>query len=425
MVAIASLMATTRTSIDTAKTDRYQAKRDTIVQAATDLINERGIRSMTFVDVAQRVNLNTTSITYYFKRKDLLAEAAFEIAMDANEEMVARAANEPTPRARVAKYIELEMERQVGIRRRELPHLARLSEVRALDDPVRDRLGQRYVKTLRTVRRIFGPDTDAATKARNVARAHFLLENVYYLPRWLTVYSDADFDRVRSRIMEIFDGGIAGLRGRWSPHTLELPGPIAPPHQAAPVPQAFLRAATDLINQRGYRGASVDRIASQLDVTKGSFYHHLDAKDDLVLQCFERSHHFISGVQRSALQLDATSRDRLASALNTLLDVQLYGDFPLLRTSSLQALPAELRTQPRRKSDQIAQRFASMLIDGISDGSIRPIDPFIAGQLIMVAINAAYQLRSWAGDQDALTALETYSGILSHGLFDIEDDAAS
>ena len=53
--------------------------------------------------------------------------------------------------------------------------------------------------------------------------------------------------------------------------------------------RAFLLAATRLINELGYRGASVQRIASELNVTKGSFYHHLDAKDDLVAACYRRS----------------------------------------------------------------------------------------------------------------------------------------
>ena len=60
-----------------------------------------------------------------------------------------------------------------------------------------------------------------------------------------------------------------------------------------PVPagasDAFLQAATFLINEQGYRGASVEKISARLNVTKGSFYHYNDNKDDLVANCFERS----------------------------------------------------------------------------------------------------------------------------------------
>lgn len=79
------------------KTKRYARKRELILDVATDLINEMGVKGMTFVDVAQRVELNTTSITYYFKRKELLAEAVFERSIDRMEEAVLKAAKQPDP----------------------------------------------------------------------------------------------------------------------------------------------------------------------------------------------------------------------------------------------------------------------------------------------------------------------------------------
>jgi AcrR family transcriptional regulator len=73
----------------------------------------------------------------------------------------------------------------------------------------------------------------------------------------------------------------------------------------------FLRMATLTINQRGYKGASVHRIASGLNVTKGSFYHHNEAKDDLVLACFEHGNERIAAVQFAAATLPRTAGDGL------------------------------------------------------------------------------------------------------------------
>ena len=64
----------------------------------------------------------------------------------------------------------------------------------------------------------------------------------------------------------------------------------------------FLIAATELINAKGYRGASVDKISARLKVTKGSFYHHNDAKDDLVVACFRRTLDVMRRTQRLAIQ---------------------------------------------------------------------------------------------------------------------------
>lgn len=38
---------------------------------------------------------------------------------------------------------------------------------------------------------------------------------------------------------------------------------------------------------------------------------------------------------------------------------------------------------------------ASVLVDGLVDGSIRPMDPAIAAQLLSSAINAAAELQRW------------------------------
>ena len=56
-------------------TARFSRKRDAIVAAATELLNYRGVRGMTLALVAERVGLITTSVTYYFKKKDELAAA--------------------------------------------------------------------------------------------------------------------------------------------------------------------------------------------------------------------------------------------------------------------------------------------------------------------------------------------------------------
>ena len=76
-------------------------------------------------------------------------------------------------------------------------------------------------------------------------------------------------------------------------------------------------AATRLINELGYRGASVQRIASELNVTKGSFYHHLDAKDDLVIECYKRSFDTIIETQQAGEAAGGDWWHKLSSVIAT------------------------------------------------------------------------------------------------------------
>src|SRR3546814_4912178 len=74
---------------------------------------------LTFADVARRVGLNTTSVTYYFKRKDDLAAACFEHTLDTLMAMLDEAQREPTPETRVSRYLAINMERFARIERGE------------------------------------------------------------------------------------------------------------------------------------------------------------------------------------------------------------------------------------------------------------------------------------------------------------------
>src|ERR1700760_2090598 len=95
--------------MDVAGTKRFRAKRDAILAAASEAINEQSAKGMTFADVARRVGLNTTSVTYYFKRKEDLAQACFEHTLETLGDMLDEAQAETTPEARVAKYLSLNM----------------------------------------------------------------------------------------------------------------------------------------------------------------------------------------------------------------------------------------------------------------------------------------------------------------------------
>ena len=103
--------------------------------------------------------------------------------------------------------------------------------------------------------------------------------------------------------------------------------------------------------------------------------------------------------------------------LHELLDLQFFDDMPLLRTTALQALETDQKVDVVMRSNRLARRFAGMLIDGVADGSIRPVDPLVASQIIMSTFNGAYEARRWAARfDDPEDAIRTYVSTLSEGL---------
>ncbi|MBB6425702.1 TetR family transcriptional regulator [Sphingopyxis sp. JAI128] len=399
-------------------TKRFGEKRQAIVHAASVLVNEVGVQATTLSDVARAIGLNATSITYYFSRKDQLIVAVYEETLDRMDRMASEALAEPNPEDRLRKYVAQHVALRTRIRNGERGLLTALSEIRSLDTETQKPLLERYRQVVEKVRSFFGEPVSAEQQALFSARAHVLLEAMMWWPVWSLRYSSLDFPRVEERMVDILAHGLPAVRGEWRPSRLE----VRHWRSASEVPSQndeFLRAATIMINRLGYRGASVNRIAESINVTKGSFYHHHEAKDELVLACFNNSHNRLSATQMAGQNANGDYWGRLSSVLYELLRLQFFDTMPLLRTTALQALNSEHKADVVTRSNRLARRFAGFLIDGIADGSVRPIDPLVASQIIMSTLNAAYEARRWAERfADGDEAISAYASTLFSGLLD-------
>ena len=398
-------------------TKKFGEKRTAIVRAASVLINETGVQATTLTKVARAIGLNATSVTYYFPRKDQLIVSVYAETIALLKAMAEEALAEDTLEKRIARFVQLHVALRDRIRRGEQGLMAALSEIGSLEQEQQDELLFVYREVVNDVRAFFGEPADDKQRALFSARAHILIEAMLWWPVWSRRYSVLDFPRVETKIVDILCFGIPAQRGEWNPVALEDDGWRVREDRPLQQNDEFLRAATVMINERGYRGASVNRIAEALNVTKGSFYHHHDAKDDLVLKCFQRSYDRLSKVQMAGYDLEGSYWTRLSSILNELLQLQFFDSMPLLRTTALQALDSETKIDVVMRSNRLARRFAGFLIDGFADGSVRAIDPLVASQIIMSTLNGAYEARRWAARfDDQEEAVETYLSVLSEGM---------
>jgi len=247
-----------------------------------------------------------------------------------------------------------------------------------------------------------------------LARAHILIEQLLWSDAWLFRYALDDFPRLEQRIADILIGGLS-VSQDWAPAPLATT-PLARRTDGSGQ-EMFLDAATRLINQRGYRGASVEEISAQLNVTKGSFYHHHEDKDALVVECFERTFAVIRKAQADARALGQDGWEQLSSATAALVAYQLSDHGPLLRASSMGALPIEIRHEMSQGYNRGSERFAAIISDGVADGSVRAVDPMIAAHMINSMLNAAASLGFWAPGLEREDAARLFARPLLMGLF--------
>ncbi|HEX8471990.1 MAG TPA: TetR family transcriptional regulator, partial [Brevundimonas sp.] len=117
------------------QTQRYEAKRDAILDAAARLFNRKGLKGATLGDVAEAVGLITTSVTYYYRRKEDLAAACLLRTIDILQEVVATASIAPTPEARIAAFLDAYFEVLADIAAGRRPEPINFYDIRALTGP--------------------------------------------------------------------------------------------------------------------------------------------------------------------------------------------------------------------------------------------------------------------------------------------------
>lgn len=371
-----------------AQTRKFELKRETILDAAATLFNRKGLRATTLGDVAESVGLITTSVTYYYKKKDDLAAACILRGLEVIDELINQA-DAAEPEQRVPVFVRLFFGLMQEIAAGGRADITNFQDFQALRGRGSDAVGEGYTNLVRRLRRLAAPIAEPGfDRAQQNVRANLLLRLVLWSRHWLHRYEPEDYPRAGERMTDILLNGLAAPGVAWAPRELPPIG-LQPVDPAEVSRDAFLRAATQLVNEQGYHGASVTAIAARLNVTKGSFYHHNETKADLVGECFERSFEVIRRAQRAAIDAGGSGWDQINSTVQALVRYQLSDQGPLLRPSAFSALPESLRPHAERSLDRLTERFAGMIVDGVADGSIRPVDPSIAAELVNETISAA------------------------------------
>ena len=398
------------------QTKRFEEKRELILSAAALLFDERGVKGATFADIAGRVGLVPNSVTYYYRKKEDLAAACYLRATAVFDRIAIEAGSEGSIESRVRGFLGRHAELLAGIERGDHPPLILFNELHALPQPHLGAVYAAYTELFRSVRRLLrGAESAALSRDALTTRAHLLLSAAHWLRIWIGRNEPAQYARAAERLADVVLHGIGGAQARWLAVGDEIDWRLV--EDGGGTVEAFLRAATRLLNDQGYEGASIAKIAASLNLTKGAFYHHHDNKDDLIEACFERTFSVIRiALERSELA-GGPGWERLRAVVCALIRFQLAPTGPLLRAAATSAMPdVTHRNHVRRTLEQLTERVVSTVVDGMVDGSIAPLDPGVAAQFVIAGVNATAEAARWIPGVPAERATQLYAQPLLRGL---------
>jgi AcrR family transcriptional regulator len=170
----------------------------------------------------------------------------------------------------------------------------------------------------------------------------------------------------------------------------------------------IVQAAAQIFRQKGYHATSMQDIADAVHLKKASLYHHVEGKQDILLEildhALDRLTADISGVVNS--DLSPTLKLRLALRAYTACLTE-DRDLAAVLLLEYRGLDSKLRAQHVARRDRVDQLWRRLIEEGIAAGEFRRVDPVMTSFALLGVQN---WMITWFRDDGRLSAAQVAEG---------------
>jgi TetR/AcrR family transcriptional regulator, cholesterol catabolism regulator len=181
--------------------------------------------------------------------------------------------------------------------------------------------------------------------------------------------------------------------------------------------QQIIEAAAQIFSTKGYHATSMQDIANAVNLKKASLYHHIDSKQDVLIEILDQALDMVIEQVSQATQGDQPTSEKLRRAmgtyLNTLADNRELAAVLLLEYRSLDT--PQYKDHITRR-DRFENLWRDLILEGQKLGIFDCQDPAQAARALLGLMNWTI---TWYRPQGPLSASEIanqYADLLLHGL---------
>jgi AcrR family transcriptional regulator len=147
-----------------------------------------------------------------------------------------------------------------------------------------------------------------------------------------------------------------------------------------------LRTAARLFSEQGFRQATLEDVATALNVTRPALYHYARSKDELAAKCLAIATAEIEAAIETARQ-QPTGREQVEVFFRRYTEI-ICDDFGrCFVLINRREYDPELQETDRRYQRRYDRAVREMIQAGVDDGSLRDVDPADTSRALFGAIN--------------------------------------
>ena len=406
------------------KGHQHQRKFHSILSEAAGLFNWQGSRATTLTDIAGSMKLTKTCVYYYVKTKEDLIYQCYVSSCDMWLAQAQQAAAlEANGLDKIVAMVRGHFDQYVKALNGVAPHFAMLTEISSLNDAHAADIKVRWQEIFGLCEKMVKQGIEEGV-IENLDPA-VICTGVFAIPQWFPVWLNrshaANPGPVIEAVLDILVNGISEQRHEFT--NIEFPeinnlslDSFDRDFQNRLKREAFYRVGAIYFNQKGFKGTSLDEIASSLDVTKGAFYYHIKNKEELLYQCFNRTLDVEKTLLTEAGKIEETGLKKVELSLRYLFNVQFTEEGPLIRYRSLPSLDEEHRKNILKATKKNSGKLGAYIRQGFDDNTLRKIDADVAQHILSGAVEASPDLAEWVADSNCPKLSASYFHLFINGL---------
>ncbi len=185
----------------------------------------------------------------------------------------------------------------------------------------------------------------------------------------------------------------------------------------------ILSAAAQIFSQKGFHAASMQDIAEAVQLQKGSLYHHVSSKQELLLEILDRALDMLIERMEAVLALPLPPEEKLRQAMITYMDgMTSHFDLASVLLLEHRSLEPEYQSRHIPKRDYFESLWRDLIQDGKSQGVFNSVDSTFGARALLGVMNWTI---TWYRPDGPLTSEEIahkYADLFLNGLLIRDED---
>jgi len=168
--------------------------------------------------------------------------------------------------------------------------------------------------------------------------------------------------------------------------------------------EEIAQAAIKLFEQKGYHATSVQDIADEVGLQKGSLYHYISSKEELLMKIAQQSISSFNRRLEKILETDLSAKDRLILAIQNHI-VFVAGNLAMTTVLLREAFSLEPSHHQviNNETDRYLSLWTAIIDEGVKTGEFKPGNSRLTALAILGSCN---WLHRWYKSGGSLTPEE-------------------